>query len=780
MVTPLTPTKSLSSNVPVYSSDALSGLLRRTYERTPRISIVTDAEDIRSIPAEILEIAGEELRVTRDFAQWSKSKGKSEAALVWLADERLLEGAARGLLKSLHVSNRRTFVVVNTPCVEHVPFLTMQPRMFASPASVDHSNFRIRIESAGTATTKLMVDPDRPVELWARLVEAIGSEQAKLGSGVEMLTRLWEERDNLPDVIAALVMRNIFAVMLLHREAGKARAFLEAGVKLYPTYAELHYLAGLLAVREERFGEAIPYLNRAKSSAATFPGSGGESTYRCDWLMGVLAVQVGNGRLAFEHFLAGVKQNPPFEPSLTELLKLDLPQSVIEDSQYVFARACRLNPKLAPRIFEYLLAHRSIDAACRVARTSPVSDVVREDFENRLEMEIAETRGSPQNSSTKLNHSRRWAAATGVVFEGPFLEHSSLARVNREVACALQGSSAFEVSIEPSSLSGLPARFLPNGESLVECSSKRLRHVDLTVRHQWPPNFCRPKAGKLAVIFPWEFGGVPRVWIEQIQRNVDELWVPSNFVREVMVRSGVSAERVAVIPNGYDPTIFKPDGRVFRPYGCRDCIFLFVGGAIARKGIDLILRAARSAFLPTANVTFAFLVSGSSGAYQHNSLIAEIRAAANDPALPHVLPIFETVNDLTLAELYRGATVLVLPYRGEGFGMPLLEAMACGKPVITTREGPSKDFCDDFYSYLIPATTVPVPDQLPPLGPMAGEFTWFEPGLVELARIFGHVYENQAEAAAIGRIAAEAVSHLTWGKVADQYSARIQQLCNTH
>ena len=93
MVTPLTPTKSLSSNVPVYSSDALSGLLRRTYERTPRISIVTDAEDIRSIPAEILEIAGEELRVTRDFAQWSKSKGKSEAALVWLADERLLEGA---------------------------------------------------------------------------------------------------------------------------------------------------------------------------------------------------------------------------------------------------------------------------------------------------------------------------------------------------------------------------------------------------------------------------------------------------------------------------------------------------------------------------------------------------------------------------------------------------------------------------------------------------------------------------------------------------------------
>jgi hypothetical protein len=48
------------------------------------------------------------------------------------------------------------------------------------------------------------------------------------------------------------------------------------------------------------------------------------------------------------------------------------------------------------------------------------------------------------------------------------------------------------------------------------------------------------------------YGAVPRVWVAQIERYVDELWVPSRFVRDVFVRGGVCADRVAVIPNGVD------------------------------------------------------------------------------------------------------------------------------------------------------------------------------------------------------------------------------------
>ncbi len=45
--------------------------------------------------------------------------------------------------------------------------------------------------------------------------------------------------------------------------------------------------------------------------------------------------------------------------------------------------------------------------------------------------------------------------------------------------------------------------------------------------------------------------------------------------------------------------------------------------------------------------------------------------------------------------------------------MPLVEAMACGKPVITTASGPARDFCSEETAYLIAAEVVPVPDDLP-------------------------------------------------------------------
>jgi glycosyltransferase involved in cell wall biosynthesis len=762
--------------VPLDSIDSRSGRLKHKFDRTPRISLITDATDIRAIPREIRAIARDERRLFRDFSEWWRSKGDSHAALVWLVGERLLEGDARGLLKSLHSHDRRSFVVVNTPCVDEVPFLTVQPRVFANAASIEHWSFRTRIESDATPATRIMVDDRRPVEPWAKLLEAISSGKTTQGTGVELLPRLWESRDELPDVVAALVLRNLVAVMLQYRESANARKFLEAGVKLYPTYAELHLLAALLAIREGRFAEAPPLLELAKSCGVVFPGSGGENGYRCDWLLGVLAARVGDDRRAFQCFLAGVKCAPLFQPSLTEILNLRLPRAMIESQQYVFTQAARLNPHMAARIFDYLSMHGVYDAAHRITQTIPFEKSQRENFENHIASSLAPFRAAV-NSAVDQESQRNAKQTAGVVFEGSFFEYSSLARVNREIALALLSSEEFEVRLETSSPAAQSPRLVPDGTKLTPAVHRRLHQTNLTIRHQWPPNFRRPLTGKLAVILPWEYGGAPRVWIEQIRQNVDELWVPSNFVRDVFVRSGVQAERVAVIPNGYDPKIFTTEGSFSRPQGSREFVFLFVGGVIRRKGVDLLLHAFEAAFDPSESVTLVFLISGSAGAYQHNSLLSEIQAAATNRKQPPVLSIFETVDDLVLARLYRGAIALVLPYRGEGFGMPLVEAMACGKPVITTAEGPAKEFCDDSNSYLVPATAELVFEQPPPLGPIAGSLTWFEPDFLRLVQTLRHAFENCHEAAAKGQAAAKFVRHLTWQNATNQYAARIRRLC---
>jgi glycosyltransferase involved in cell wall biosynthesis len=748
--------------VPLHSSDSRSRTLRQSFERSPKISIITDVTDVRSIPREIRAIVRDERRILRDFSQWSQSKGGADACVVWLGGDHLLEGGAPDLLKRLHSDDRRSFIVVNTPCVDEVPFLTIQPRIFTGAASTDYWSFGIRFESSATSALRNLVNLSRSPEPWARLLDAVSAEETTPGSGIEPLLRLWEIHDKLRDVIGALVSRNLVVAMLQHKKNANARQFLEAGTKSYPNYPELLYLAALLAVREHRFGEALPLLERAKSLPASFPGSGGENSYRCDWLLGVVAAEVGNEGVAFEHFLSGVKHKPFFEPSLTALLKLRLPYVLIEGNQHVFTEAARRNPEEAARIFEYLITHRAFAAARVIVQTVQLDPAQRESMESQL--------------ASLASPVRTAARTVGIAFEGPFFEYSSLARVNREIARALLSAEEFDVRVETSAPAVHPPHLLPDGNVLIPAIHRRLHQTDLTIRHHWPPNFRRPPTGKLAVILPWEYGGVPRVWIEQINQNVDELWVPSNFVREVLVRNGVQAERVIVVPNGFDPKIFRPEGSTFRPQGSRKFIFLFVGGAIPRKGIDLLLEAYDSAFKASQDVTLVLLVSDGAGAYQHNSRLAEIKAAATDPRRSFILPIFELLADSALAELYRGADVLVLPYRGEGFGMPLLEAMACGKPVITTAEGPSKDFCDDTNSYLVPATTQPVSDKPPPVGPMASPFAWYEPSLTQLVKTLRHLYKNPAEAAVKGRAAARSTRHLTWQRATDTYVARVRHL----
>src|SRR4029079_15489052 len=81
---------------------------------------------------------------------------------------------------------------------------------------------------------------------------------------------------------------------------------------------------------------------------------------------------------------------------------------------------------------------------------------------------------------------------------------------------------------------------------------------DVQVRHQWPPNFEPPAAGHLVIIQPWEFVSLPASWIEPLNRLADEVWVPSRFVQQCFVRSGVQPERVLVVPNGVDPATFRP------------------------------------------------------------------------------------------------------------------------------------------------------------------------------------------------------------------------------
>ena len=138
------------------------------------------------------------------------------------------------------------------------------------------------------------------------------------------------------------------------------------------------------------------------------------------------------------------------------------------------------------------------------------------------------------------------------------------------------------------------------------------------------------------------------------------LTVSERTKRDILERYGVPDSKVTVTANGVDPAFSPGTGR-------RDYAF-FVGAIHARKRPEAALAAARS-------VGLRLVVAGPE---KDPVLARELRDAGAE--------LRGYVSKEELAELYRGAAVLVMPSRFEGFGLPVLEAMASGTPVVVAPE----------------------------------------------------------------------------------------------
>lgn len=302
--------------------------------------------------------------------------------------------------------------------------------------------------------------------------------------------------------------------------------------------------------------------------------------------------------------------------------------------------------------------------------------------------------------------------------------------------------------------------------------------ADVEVRHQWPPDLRPAAAGRLAVIQPWEFGAIPREWLEQIDANVDELWVPSEHVRRMYLEGGVDPERVVTIPNGVDLDVFHPHGPTFdlgdAAPGTR---FLFVGGLIGRKGPDVLLDAWTTAFAGRDDVSLVIKDFGADGVYRGAPAREAIRSYVSSGRLPRVVLLGDELTPEQLAALYRACDVLVHPYRGEGFAMPVLEAMACGLPVIATGGGPTDEFCPADAGWRIRSSHAEFPADRVDSLETAGRPWVLEPDphhLAELLRVAAAA--DSGERASRGRAGAEAARRLSWHAVAARYAERLALL----
>lgn len=370
-----------------------------------------------------------------------------------------------------------------------------------------------------------------------------------------------------------------------------------------------------------------------------------------------------------------------------------------------------------------------------------------------------------------------------IVWEGSQFVTHSLALINREHCTNIIESNVANLAIVPFEQDTFSPQGNPKTEKLwardVRAGSPQMSDQPYVwIRHQYPPKKDVPHGAKWVIMQPWEFSTLRKDFAD-ILHQADEVWTPSNFSREAFIRSGIQPNKVQVIPNGIDPTIFSPEGEVPPLPTKKRFKFLYVGGTIFRKGIDVLLDAYVRTFTAQDDVCLVIKDIGGSSFYKGQTAEQLIQNIRKNPNAPEILYSDAILSEQQMAELYRACDVFVSPYRGEGFSIPTLEAMACGTPVIVTQGGATDDFVDEYVGWLIPSTERHIGSSIDG-HELTGSAYMLEPDAEILASTMEYVVKNPQERINKGIAASHrARTEWTWKKATLKLLTRLDILYGT-
>ena len=229
------------------------------------------------------------------------------------------------------------------------------------------------------------------------------------------------------------------------------------------------------------------------------------------------------------------------------------------------------------------------------------------------------------------------------------------------------------------------------GESVeeVDVSGKKVNPVVKRIQPNDVSIFFFPTLSEQFVkgtIIKWgifETDSLPDDYISYLKRS-HLIWVPSQWAKTVLQSHGLNGDQIHVVHEGVNPDIYHP---YCRPKLSNRAVFRFFmcGKKETRKGFDELLEGFNIAFGGYATTElhlkadYFWDVQGQANAKQD-----ELARQIEGLGLTNVIPISSNLSTSDMALLYNNYDAMIFPSRAEGWGLPLIEAIACGLPVIST------------------------------------------------------------------------------------------------
>lgn len=284
------------------------------------------------------------------------------------------------------------------------------------------------------------------------------------------------------------------------------------------------------------------------------------------------------------------------------------------------------------------------------------------------------------------------------------------------------------------------------------------------------PNATRPFPQPTLIYTQNALGDLRKEWISAL-RTADGVIVPGEFDRAVFARY---VDRVYIAQQSSDSARFRPFPH-WREEGSERFTFMFVGSYSFRKGPDLLLEAFLDEFGDDEPVELWLHCAGVGKGGEFNHLLDTIQARR---PMAHVRLNGQNMSPPWMCRIYNRVDAVITMSRGEGWCMPLTEALLCEKPVIAPSSTAMGEYLDENIAYLVPTRELAAADITDDFG-SGFRNTYGEPGItyyepdVSVARtqmrlVYEH-YDAAKSKAVLGR--KRIVERISWADTARDIEA---------
>lgn len=322
---------------------------------------------------------------------------------------------------------------------------------------------------------------------------------------------------------------------------------------------------------------------------------------------------------------------------------------------------------------------------------------------------------------------------------GNILDSSGYSVHTRQLASALSKLTDVKLS------TGIP----PGGERLL--TDKELESIKKPINRDINLIITSPIHWKMHlnakrnwVFLVFEGDKIPKSFLQYcLDERIEYIFVPSEHTKQALentlkdridVTRDYVKKKIKIIPHGVDLEKFYKKEIPHEK-------FTFVCNKGFRHledrgGIQYAIRAYFEEFKKEDNVELFVKLNPAYGVPNIPQLIEQLKP--KDKELPPLKITADNIQYNGLVGFYNQGDVFLMPTRAEAFGIPGIEAMACGLPVITTNFGGQTDYCNNENSWLINGDLTEVTWELQYEG-----IKWLTPNITELRKVMREAYENK-------------------------------------